>query len=689
MKKVVSLLLALVMLLTSLCVSADTALSEEMEKALIRVKTLVDVPSELDEFSSFVTTNGDKKSYSFEWRNKDYSGSMFVSCDDEGRITSYYNYRGEESDKKMSKVSKQEIIDFASSFLRKAVPDAFVSDTDTLVYDEKSYNAMGNLSYALRFDRYRNSLPVKDNYANISLEIKDDEIYVCNMSVNFEYDAPFDGAGEIIENFTEKYKEKFPVEMVYCDEYSYNKMSADEPKRKSVLIYRIKDNNSGYISLKDGEIITEDSKYELYREENAVMDSLAMGGSSANKEMLTEQEISELSHIEGLLSVEKIESTLKALPYINFASSLKLTSTNLTKSEEGGYFYRLQYRTENDKKYRFLSAVVNAKNATLISLTNNGGYDNASDVTLTEKQKKGAEEKALAFVNKVAPQRLDECEKASSESYGAIVNNSYVRIVNGVKYIDNGIDIAFDAKNNIVTSYRIDFYDTHFSDPTSAINETAAYEKILEYSPVTPMYILSGGKYIKAATLQKNGVSIDALSGEVRNMNEDANESFSYSDIKDHWVEEAATKLSEIQIGISGGALNPEDEITQADFFRLMCSGMIDKYYNSYTEDELYERLTFDKIIDETQKAPQQAVTREDAFIYMIRLAGLEKVAKLADIYKIEYTDGSNLTNGSLGYAAILSGLGVICGDGGYLRPQQNTTRAEAIIMLYRYLLSL
>ncbi len=689
MKKVVSLLLITVMLLSSLCVSADTALSEDMQKALIRVKSLVDVPSELDEFSSFVTTNGDEKSYSFEWRNKDYSKSMSVSCDNEGRITSYYNYSVQESDKKISKVSKREIIDFANSFLRKTVPDAFVSETDTLVYDEESYNARGNLRYSLEFDRYRNSLPVKDNYANLSLGIKDDEIYVRNMSVNFEYEVQFDDEGEIVENFVEKYKEKFPVEMVYCDEHNYNKINADEPNRKSVLIYRNKDNNSGYISLKDGEIITEDSKYEMYREENAVMDSLAAGGSSANKEMLTEQEIEELSHIEGLLSVEKIESTLKALPYINFTSSLKLSSSNLTKNEEGEYFYRLQYRMENDKQYRFLNAVVNAKNATLISLANNGGYDAASDITLTEKQKKSAEEKALSFINKVALQKIDECEKASSESYGAIVKSSYVRMVNGIKYIDNGINISFDAKNNIVTSYRIDFYDTQFADVSSAIDQAAAYEKILEYSPVIPMYVLSGGKYIKAATLQKYGVSIDALSGEVINVYEDSNTSFSYSDIKGHWVEEAATKLSEIQIGIPGGALNPEGEISQAEFFRLMCSGIIDKYYNSYTEDELYERLIFDKIIDETQKAPQQAVTRENAFIYIIRLAGLEKVARLTDIYRVEYTDGSSLTSGNLGYAAILSGLGVICGDGGYLRPQDNLTRSEAVIMLYRYLLSL
>lgn len=73
----------------------------------------------------------------------------------------------------------------------------------------------------------------------------------------------------------------------------------------------------------------------------------------------------------------------------------------------------------------------------------------------------------------------------------------------------------------------------------------------------------------------------------------------------------------------------------------------------------------------------------------MIRMAKLEKVATLENIYKIDYADSTLLSDGKIGYCAILSGLGVICGNGGYLRPQDALTRAEAIIMLYRYLLTI
>lgn len=55
----------------------------------------------------------------------------------------------------------------------------------------------------------------------------------------------------------------------------------------------------------------------------------------------------------------------------------------------------------------------------------------------------------------------------------------------------------------------------------------------------------------------------------------------------------------------------------------------------------------------------------------------------------MDFADGNLLSKGKIGYCAILSGLGVITGDGGYLRPQSNLTRAEAMAMVYKYLLSI
>ena len=66
----------------------------------------------------------------------------------------------------------------------------------------------------------------------------------------------------------------------------------------------------------------------------------------------------------------------------------------------------------------------------------------------------------------------------------------------------------------------------------------------------------------------------------------------------------------------------------------------------------------------------------------------IEKVAKLENIYKVNYSDSDKITAGRIGYCAILSGLGVINGSNGAIRPKDHLTRAEAIVMLYRYLIA-
>ena len=91
-------------------------------------------------------------------------------------------------------------------------------------------------------------------------------------------------------------------------------------------------------------------------------------------------------------------------------------------------------------------------------------------------------------------------------------------------------------------------------------------------------------------------------------------------------------------------------------------------------------------MLNKDERNDAAAVSREQAFVYMIRLAGYEKVAALSDIYKVSYADGDQLSDGLIGYAAILSGMGIVAGDGGNLRPKDSMTRAEAAMMLYRYM---
>ena len=108
MKKIISLAVAMFMFITGTTVFAqmgsDTVTKEvgeapikitstdSLEKALINVKSRIEIPANLDIFESSSYVNDEKTYYNFSWRDADYNASLNISCDYKGRITDYYRY---------------------------------------------------------------------------------------------------------------------------------------------------------------------------------------------------------------------------------------------------------------------------------------------------------------------------------------------------------------------------------------------------------------------------------------------------------------------------------------------------------------------------------------------------------------------------------------------------------------------
>ncbi len=685
MKKVIALILSLLFIMPSALAGKD--FSNQMSAVLLKVKEKIQIPSELTEFESNISDYKGKITYNFDWHDEKYEKSINVSADEKGRILNYNNHTLKLSDKKLTDTSKKEIISFADTFLEKILPDMYTDASDKLVLDEKSYRAGGSLRYYFTYNRCKNLIPVNNNAVNVSVAIDENgQPMMRSMSANIDYEASFVQKNGEADALTEKYKEAFPMELVYKNEYNPDWKAKGEPRMLPVLIYRNKDNTAGYISVESGEIVEEDKENNLFRDESA--EDSVMGSMNKN-EAFTEKELAEITAVGKLLSREEIENKIKALPYVKFPKNLSLESSHLSKNDEDKYLYSFHYSNKDDEKYSYMSITADAKDGKLINYYCSTEYGGKDEVSLTEKEKASAQKKTEEFLKVAAGEDFENTKLSESSENNGYINSYYYRIVNNVKHADNGISVDFDGKNATVISYSLSFTGGEFKDPTQAIGEEAAYEKLLSYSPIVRRFVKSGGTYKECVALEKFGVTLDALTGEISNKNEDEYIGFSYDDIKGHWVEKAANALAEIQIGFKGASLNPESHVTQEDFFRLVASGIYGNYYHTYSQDDLYESLIREKVISENEKAPSAAIKREDAFVYVIRMINLEKVARLEDIYKVDFADSNLLSEGKIGYCAILSGLGVITGDGGYLRPTDNLSRGEAIAMLYKYLLTI
>lgn len=681
MKKLISFLLIFIML-TIPTVFADEGTSGDLQNVLIAVKSKIAVPDELSEFESNMSSYGGKTNYNFDWHTPDYEKSLSVTADDKGNITNYSNHSEKVSEKKLSGISKSEITAFADSFVAKALPEVYKN----LVLDTDSYSANGSSRCSFTYQKYVNDVPVKDNFVNITVCIsEEDRLYVRNLSANIDYKTPFsENTGEL-DGYLQKYMEAFPLELVYQNEYNQDWKEKGQMMENPVLIYRIKDNFAGFISAEMGEVVAEDVSDEIFREES--MNDSASGGSSNKENGLTEKELAEITEVEGLLSVSQIESKIKSIPYIKFPASVTLENSSLYKNNRGEYVYNLFYSNNEKGQYNYVSLSANAKDGKLLNYNCTNSPDN--NITLSESQKQSAKEKTEKFLHYVAEEEFKSTQLGTERENGNLVNKHYQRMVNGIKHLNNGISVTFDAKSSLVTYYSLTFTDGVFEAPEKAIDKDTAYENLLSYSPVKKMYVRVGGTYKVCYTLEKNGVIIDALTGEIKNQYNDPPAEFSYTDIKGHWAEEAAEKLSEIQVGLSGDKLLPDKTITQEEYLRLLTSGIYGKYYHNYAVEELYDSLIREKIIAAEEKNPSSQITREESFVYIIRMANLEKVAKLENIYKVDYIDKTEISSKKIGYCAILSGFNIIGGSNGKIRPKNNLTRGEAIVMLYRYLLNI
>jgi len=680
MKKITSLILAVVIIFSGVTVFADSTASNKMQDALIRVKQKIDIPKEYTEFTPYSSQQNDETNYSFLWQTTEGNAHIEVSADAEGRILHYYSYDNSlKSDKKLTILSKDEIISIAESFLKKIAPEAFANNNDRLVYDEASWY-VNNLSYQLTFKRYRDGIEVKDNNASVNIKVYNDKAYIRNAYINFNYKAEFNDAVNVIDDYVSKYKAAFPIELIYKDEYwGYNPKKEDNSNNVA-LVYRYKNNEAGYILAESGETVTEDIMDRIYFESSGAVaeDSI----NSARKEMLTEQEIKELDLVEGVISKADAELILKKLPYINFDKTLEFDYYNINKSNEK-YYVSLSYKNNNN---RYLSVTADGATGEILNLYNRAYHKYNKETELSDAQKNDANKKIDEFLKFATGEKLRNYEQQSENVSNWGVSRNFDRIVNGIRYIDDHIYVEFDNDANQITSYRLDYEDKDFKDAHNVIDNATAYDKILNISPLKKVYIQTDGIYNVCFTVTEQ-IMLDGVSGEkYLDGASEKPEEFKYSDIEDHWAKEKINKLAEIQIGFEGEKFNPDNPITQYDLLRLFGAGIRYKSYLDMDKDSLYDTLINESILTDAEKSPDSEVKRETACVYMIRFGGFEEVAKLNDIYKVKYADAHLISQEKIGYPAILTGMGVICGSGGKLRPTESITRAEAAVMLYNYM---
>jgi len=692
MKKIMCLVLAFLMVVSSITTFADSSMSNGVKTALAKVKSVVAIPEELTEFTSNSNTYQGKTSYSFNWRNKEDTSYFSVECDSEGRISYIYQHTNDRVEDKFTEFTTDDYIKFANEFMNKTFPDAFADENDCLVidYDSKYSFVSSDTSYRyFNYKRIKDGATVLGDRGSIGICVSNGKMYFENASVSFNFDGKFEKAKTEIDNVRKIYQEEFPAELLYQKKYTYvpyNKENNNEIK----LIYRI--NNPGYISAYTGKVVEQEQyDYAAGAAKSMVTDEVAEDSVSLNSVNFTEEELKELDQVSGLKSVEELEAILKKLPSVKFNKQLNLYSQSVSHIKDD-YFIRLSYSNEDKKSSQYFNVKFDAKEGKLLSLNNNQYFLNdkgySSVFSINEKQKRIIINAIEKFAKAVVPEEFAQCREQNEYVNYPYITKEYNRYVNGIRYENNGINITYNNKMGEISNYNLSYdKDEEFVDPSGILTIENAYEKMLNISPLEKVYVNIDDEY-KLCYYHDNSLygKVDAFTGEPITYDDPSVKEFEYNDISGHWAENAINKLAQIGIGIYGNSFEPDKEITQKELLRMLSCAVYYTDYMNYEYDELYRSMYNYGIITSEERNDNGNILREDAFVYLIKMMDLERVAKLSDIFKVVYADQDMITPEKIGYASILSGMKIIGGDGSAIAPKDNMKRAEAAQMIYNYL---
>ena len=679
MKKLLSAVLAGTMMMSAVSVVfADS----ELETVVKGVKSKLDIPENLTEFTVSTGTDDGEKEYFLNWSVKDedrdkeeYQNQFlnyYVTTTKDAEIKSIYaNYNYKDwNNSIVPSFSKDEAVKFGEQFLKNLGVDAVLD-----------YVGANSSSYSLSYKHMENGIEVVDDGINMEVEKLNDKLYVTNYNCDWsDIDAkvPENAMGE--DGFKKYISENSPLELNYHDVYNR--------KRGQILQYSVNKGENTYFDAQTGEQVEKSYDIWLAGNEGAAgsMDASAGG---ANKE-LTEVEIAEIAKVNNLISGEELEKYIKSIDELGIAADLTMASEGI-RNYDGAYYADINL-ADKDKK-NFANVEINAQTKEILSFYRYSidKEDKPAETPLTDEQVQSGKAKVDEFLkkyygDKYAQLKYEDCKKSNIDDnlISHNVTYQYCRTINGVPYYNNTVRINYNVDTGKIEYLYFNWRELKdIPSADGAISLEKATENLLAL-PVKQVWVKnSDKKYVLAYTFDGE-TNFDAKTGENMKYNgKPVDVKFGgYTDIDGHWAKDMANALADADIYLDGTEFKPEMSITQYEYLRLLA--MSEKYID-INEEDIYNYAISRKIISKDEKNPTAVLTKEQAVKYLLKARGYSEVAELQGIFKTGFADENAIGADSMGYVAIAKGLGIVTGDeNGNFNPQKELTRAEAVSVIYK-----
>ena len=722
--------------------SVNEPTSEKLEEIIKKVRPLIEVPEEFEEFSWDFNAGSyySLPTWSLGWTDGE-TGEIFVRCDNEGRITSYSRYDyNKPYGAFLPEKAPEEFTNIALDFAKKTSPH--IADSEFKLSNVVT-TSLYNDTYTYRFTRYENGVIVPDNSLSVSVNHKTGVVE--NYSLSYTADVTFNEKVPVIseEKAKEILAENQNMVLSYSLKTEYDEETGEIKERKAYLVYRPE---KGYVSVDayTGEVyierntwtVNETGKNMAGSGGGILMDSMATESAKREESAeyeLTEKELEQLGVLDSLITKDEAIAVVSendmlfidpkataVTAHLNKdygATPVMVKNEDGTEKEEEQYVWNLTFNAPYDEDkygYSYMYAVVDANDASLISFsasTPDHWYYTENKLAVPELKytHEQAQETAFAFIQKMLPEKSESVRLSSTHDntpikylatadgkstpvYG-VKNFNYTRVNEGIDFTYNRVNTAVDLITGKITSYSYTWYDdVVFESPKDVISPKDALMSLYSYEGFGLNYeINSDYTYNKYLADRNSGkyIDYDALY-----------DTETYSRVVYSCYNPGTTiirALDGVMITGSGEEYKKYEGYTYDDIEGHWAEETIRRFSyigvgfeggsflpeNEISDQELVELFRSGRLYERDGfKLSEGTVTRADAVKYIISALGYYKIACLENVFITDFADNTQLKSEDVGFIAIARGFGLIEGDANSFRPYDMITRAEALTLI-------
>lgn len=684
-----------------------------LEQAIRIVKENFEIPERLKEFNSAFSNYNNRQSWSLSWnsmgeRNESFSAQVDAVS---GEIVNIYANKPTDGEQvyKIPELTLAEAKVIADNMVKKLTGQKyeklkFIEDDSIVPLD-----LYGSPNYIFSWERMENGIAVQGNGARIQINANNGEV----ISYSFTWHSlslPKTENIISVEQAYQTFNQYKMLELKYFLPSVFRTIAAGN-KEQVQFVYQL--NKDGLIDAVTGKpLILKQNQYLTGNEYSMGRIGYGMAEDSMAKAIpLTPQELREIDENTKLLTKEEAISIIQNWVDIPLSLSLRTMNLNTDSGLRDTKVWHFEWSSSDQERTQNITARVDAVNGELIGFNFYSPRfpltENSEQSTLSKQEAQALAEEFLQSIQlskfKQTKQKVDNKDEAVPDNVSdaiilrpedTSVSFNYERIVNGITFPSNGMNVTVDLSSKKITSYNLNWYNLDFPPLSQALSQTKAEEVFLKSRPMVLKYVLvnnngevteaklayrpaNDGNRISDIMEAKTGIFLD-WQGKPLNAQP---LSYHFTDIAGHEAEKEITALG--QAGIFGeyaDVFKPAENITAETLFQalLHINGTGD--YNLSAEDILKKAKEQGWLKEEI--TPTQQVSRELFSKIILRYLGLEKIAELEDIYQSSFQD----TDKSQGYIALTTGLGIIKVNGQNFEPNKNVTRAEAAYSIIKAL---